>query len=103
IRFAVDARIDTGITGRLAAEVFQMIVEAMSNVLRHTASKSGFVAVRCQDGAMTVKIGNRLPDEVAAALFQPRSIAERTQSLGGTLAVQPLEDGHTVVEIAIPL
>lgn len=102
IRFAVEAHLEGDVTGRLAAEVFQMIVEAMSNVLRHTASKAGYIALRSESGTMMIEVGNRLNDTAATKAFHPRSISERTELLGGTLTVHPNKKQHTVLEILIP-
>jgi signal transduction histidine kinase len=87
---------------RLAAELFQLVAEALSNVRRHTAATQ--VEVRLQTGPerVVLSVSNDAarpgdPD------FTPRSLAERTAALGGTLQVEHPAATTTRVEISIPL
>jgi signal transduction histidine kinase len=90
--------------GRLAAEAFQIIAEALSNVLRHTASKKASVSMRCDESNLLLKIGNESRGGAGMApVFTPRSIAERAKALGGETRVDSLPEGRTVVQVSVPL
>lgn len=92
------------LTGRMAAEAFQIIFEGLSNVLRHTAAKSAFVYVLCEDSNLLLKIGNDAADgRPDTGEFTPRSIYERARALGGELFVERCSDGYTVVHVTIPM
>jgi signal transduction histidine kinase len=87
-------------------------------VLRHSAGKSAFVHVLCQDSELLLKIGNEAADggpdtgdgrpgtgdgRPGTAEFTPRSIRERTLALGGKLFIERRADGYTVVHVSIPM
>ncbi len=87
---------------RLAAEVFQMVAEALSNVRRHTAAAQVDVAIRTADDRVVLSVSNDAAP-AGGASFLPRSLAERTAALGGTLRVDHPAAGTTAIEIEIPL
>ncbi len=87
---------------RLAAEVFQMLVEGLSNVRRHSASPWAKVHVTCHEHLLMLQIDNATAVE-ALANFTPRSLSERASALGGTLQVTSPAAGVTAVLITIPL
>ena len=68
---------------RLAAEVFQMVAEALSNVRRHTAAAQVDVRIRTADNRVLLTVSNDATP-AGGASFLPRSLAERTAALGGT-------------------
>ncbi len=89
---------------RLAAELFQMIREGLSNVRRHTTARHAIIGLRCQDGQVWLQIENDSPpDAPMPPHFVPRSITERTAALGGQISVSRRADGQTTVQISIPL
>jgi signal transduction histidine kinase len=91
------------INDRLAAEIFQMATEALSNVHRHTTATAVSLTVeRNAHGSVSVRIENEFPEYSPQPDFIPRSIAERATSLGGRTLVSNSE-GRTVVNIEIPL
>jgi signal transduction histidine kinase len=100
----VRCEISPQLSGRIAAEAFQIIFEALSNVLRHSAGKSAFVHMLCEDSRLLLKIGNDVADGGPdIGEFTPRSIDERTRALGGELFVERRADGYTVVHVTIPM
>jgi signal transduction histidine kinase len=102
LEFEVDVTLKREVTGPIAAELFHFLVEGMSNVLKHTRSKKGSLHIR-EDGAhVRVCIANDIPRGFTPQPFVPRSIAERVESLGGELTVEPNQDGRTLVSAAIP-
>jgi signal transduction histidine kinase len=90
------------VSDRLAAEVFQMIAEALSNVRRHTAAARARVAIEACDGRLRLTVANDgAPAEPVS--FFPRSLAERAASLGGNLSIQRPDQGTTEVRVEVPL
>lgn len=94
---------ESTINDRMAAEVFQIVTEGISNICKHTRARTAGVVVEEAGGALAIDIFN--PAAVAGqapAPFVPRSIAERVQGLGGQLEVEA--DGRqTLLSIRIPI
>jgi signal transduction histidine kinase len=90
-------------TGRVASQVFYIVVEALSNVVKHTASRRAFVEVRARTGWVSIRVGNEQSEGLhVAADFIPKSIKSRVEALGGLLEVQHGAQGYTVVRASIP-
>jgi signal transduction histidine kinase len=103
IEVEVTSDISPRLTGRLAAEAFQIISEGLSNVLRHTTAKRAFVAIVCESSCLQLRVGNELGAGAGQARkFTPRSVSERVQMLGGEFFVEHRLDGYTVVHVKIP-
>ena len=102
IDIAVSMEGDLDISDRLAAEVFQMVNEGVSNIRKHTSARPGFIKLRCADGWLDIQIENECLGAQAIA-FMPRSIAERAAALGGKTYVEQGSSGGTAVHIAIPV
>lgn len=101
IEVRLDAAMSERLDGHIAAEVFHLVSEGMSNILRHTTAKNAFVHLCCEGRRLTITIGNEAPDGTPE--FMPRSIQGRTQSLGGSTVVERDAEGYTTVRISIPL
>ncbi|MCC7702190.1 histidine kinase [Janthinobacterium sp. GW460P] len=102
IDIALQIEGDLHINDRLAAEVFQIVNEGMSNIRKHTSARHGAVKLTCVQGALHISIDN----ECAAAHvpdFLPDSLAERAAALGGTARVTHGMLGNTSVQIEIPI
>lgn len=91
------------INDRLAAEVFSMLEEALSNIRRHTHALHSSIELGTIGERLVVLVENEAGAEGPPAPFVPRSIAERAASLQGTVGVKTLENGNTAVVIEIPL
>lgn len=102
IDIAVQAAPELSVSDRLAAEVFQIANEGMSNIRKHTRARSGVLDLSNVDGQLLIRIENENPDGPPAT-FLPGSIAERTAALGGTLEVGRTVQGATTLRIAIPV
>src|SRR5215510_11418837 len=68
---------------RLAAEVFQMVAEGLSNVRRHTRSGQARVTLRGSAQHLHLRIANDVVPGGEPQPFTPRSITERATALGG--------------------
>jgi signal transduction histidine kinase len=88
---------------RLAAEIFQMIVEGLSNIRRHTQSVRAFIGLECSNNQLTLRIENDGTRGSVTKPFTPRSIAERAEALGGKARVETFGDAGTSVVVEIPL
>jgi signal transduction histidine kinase len=121
-RFATVTGIDVDVTSRgkievndrLAAELFQMVTEGLSNVRRHAFCNEAKIDLRIDRGKLLLRIKNRraestgeLPqngdDRPKESLFHPRSISERAAMLGGETVVSIDDKNYTVVTVSIPL
>jgi len=88
---------------RLASEMFQIIVEGLSNIRRHTQSARAFIGMESVDARLIVRIENDGTRGSKPAPFTPQSIAERAESLGGRAYVEFFGDMGTSVIVEIPL
>lgn len=87
---------------RLAAEVFQIVNEGISNICKHTRAQHGRITLKCTNGWIRIRIENECPaDQVVE--FTPRSIAERAGALGGRARMESAKNGMTVVHVEIPV
>jgi signal transduction histidine kinase len=104
IAVRVEAEADLRVHGRLAAELFRMVTEGLSNIRRHTQSTNAVIRLARREGRLVLKIENDNPETYAFQPFTPRSITERAEDLGGQARVeQDQGSGHTVVTVEIPL
>ena len=87
---------------RLAAEVFQMVAEALSNVRRHTSATRAEVRIACADERLRLTVTNDGSPAAARAGFVPRSLGERAAALGGSLR-SITSRAKTAVQVEIPL
>lgn len=99
----LEVQADSVINDRMAAEVFQIVTEGISNICKHTRARTAGVVVEDEGGVLAIDIFNpaAVPGQTPAP-FTPRSIAERVQGLGGKLEVEA--DGRqTLLRIRIPI
>ena len=100
IKVCVDG--DFSVSDRLAAEVYHVVSEGLSNIRKHTSARRGAIRVRCVEGWLNIQIENE-GAEAQPADFTPRSIANRAAALGGRAKVLTAEGGRTAVHIDIPV
>jgi signal transduction histidine kinase len=103
------------VNDRLAAELFQIVTEGLSNVRRHALCNEASVEIMSANGKLQLEIKNRRPGVTGGLsfdndghrdgklLFTPRSIAERVELLGGNTEVSINDNNYTVVKVVIPL
>jgi signal transduction histidine kinase len=109
-RFAEDTGIPVDIDGldnlqcgdRLAAELFQMTLEALSNVRRHTTATRAAVRFKTDAHCVRLQVENSGPSKGRASPFVPQSLSERAAALGGYVTVDRDRNGRSMVEITIP-
>jgi signal transduction histidine kinase len=102
VHIAVDTQGDLHMSDRLAAEVFQIVNEGMSNICKHTSARHGFIELACVSGKLSVRIENECNGHPVLD-FTPNSIAERAVALGGEARVQRGRHNNTAVQIVIPV
>jgi len=100
----VDVKIATtaNMNERLAAEIFQIVREGLSNIRRHTNSAKAHISMTSSNGDIVLDIEN---DSAAGSqsTFTPRSITERAIALGGRVSVNVSHSGCTTVSVLIPI
>jgi signal transduction histidine kinase len=91
------------INDRLAAEVFQMVAEGLSNIRRHTHSSRAVIRLGHKGNSLLLEIENEIANGHVIREFTPRSIAERAGSLQGSVHTQRSQNGGCTVVVEIPL
>ena len=115
INVDVEAYGKVKVNDRLAAELFQIVAEGLSNIRRHAFCRDARVEISCKESSLLLQIKNSRPraggnpevdrgdgNELIRS-FRPHSIAERAASLGGDTQVYVDEKDYTVVSVGIPL
>lgn len=90
------------VSDRLATEVLQFVREGLSNICKHTMAQRGLVNVQCINGWLKIHIENEHKGTKSID-FLPRSISERAAGLGGSVKVNQMPEGNTVVYVEIPV
>lgn len=115
IKVDVEANGKVKVNDRLAAELFQIVAEGLSNVRRHAFCRDARVEISCKETSLQLQIKNSRPraggnveaergeGQEPNRSFRPNSIAERAASLGGDTHVFVDEKDYTVVSVGIPL
>jgi signal transduction histidine kinase len=103
ILVAVDVEGEMDIDDRLAAEVFSMACEAVSNVRRHTTALEALVTLRRTRDRLVLRVENAHDAALPVGPFLPLSIAQRAAAVSGTIAIESTGVGPTVVTVAISL
>jgi signal transduction histidine kinase len=103
IAVRVDVKANIIINDRLTAEVFQMIVEGLSNIRRHTEARNAVIELACSNGHLILRIENDGASRLMIEDFNPRSISGRAEALGSMVYIERPDSGRTVVVVEIPL
>ena len=88
---------------RLAAEIFQIVREGLSNIKRHTDSAVARIRMTSLNGDIVLDIENDSSGAESQSTFTPRSITERAIALGGRVSVNVGDGGGTIVSVVIPM
>ncbi|MBI5670644.1 MAG: GAF domain-containing sensor histidine kinase [Chloroflexi bacterium] len=91
----------------IEAATYRIIMEAVTNVLKHAQAQHCWVALRIieQPSSLNISIeddGTGLPP-AAVANVGLRSMRERAEELGGTFQIQPRPTGGTCIAVSLPL
>ncbi|MBV9787155.1 MAG: GAF domain-containing protein [Chloroflexi bacterium] len=97
----IQAKPDMHFNDRLAAEVFQMVAEGLSNIRRHTRATTANIMLTRHSDHLILRIENDSQDGPAS--FKPRSLTERATALGGRARVEQNDGTCSAVVIEIPL
>ena len=102
---AVNVQIGThlNMNDRLAAELFQIVREGLSNIKRHTISTEARMSMTAVNGDMVLDIENDVASADSHEAFTPRSITERALALGGRVSVDVNNAGRMIVSVIIPM
>jgi signal transduction histidine kinase len=113
IKVDVETNGKVKVNDRLAAELFQIVAEGLSNVRRHAFCRDARVEISCKESLLLLQIKNSRPrpnpenergdGHDGIRTFRPHSIAERAASLGGDIQVFVDDKDYTVVSVGIPL
>jgi len=93
---------DVRVNDQLATEVFQLVVEGLSNVRRHTDAQQAAVELWQDTDHLRLRIQNVHTNGISPQPFHPRSISERATTLGGRAVVEQ-HGAKTCVSVEIPL
>lgn len=94
----------TSLNDRLAAEAFQMIAEALSNIRRHTKASEATIEIETYKESFNLRIANNSSNgNGAPSKFVPKSITSRAALLGGAVDIEQTPLGDTVLKIGIPI
>ena len=91
------------INDRLAAELFQIVREGLSNIRRHTAATQARISIASVNGDMVLNIENDSSGSENHNTFTPRSINDRAIALGGRVSVNVSDAERTIVSVIIPM
>ena len=103
IQVTVATQLFEQLNDRLAAEIFQMVAEGLSNVRKHSVASRAHVRIAAVDGRLRIDIENDGAPAEARNGFSPRSLTERATALGGRVDVESGSGDHTVLRIDVPL
>jgi signal transduction histidine kinase len=103
IQVQVEVNGEPHVNDRLAAEVFHIVAEGLSNIRRHTLATTASITLRQENGQLSIQIRNDGVEGETFVPFTPRSITERTMALGGEVRVEHQSHTHAVVIAEIPL
>lgn len=93
---------DLSVGRSLAAAIFPMVSEALTNIRRHTAAPRAEILVRALADSYELQITNAHDCRTPPPPFVPRSIVERAESLHGRAVVDRQRPGFTDLIISIP-
>ncbi|MDE2416793.1 MAG: GAF domain-containing protein [Burkholderiales bacterium] len=98
---------DLGLSAEQEVQVFHIVQEALANIGRHSQARQARLIVRRgerQIGFLIDDDGRGLADGVVAgdSHFGLGIMKERTQRLGGTIAIGPRAGGGTLVHLTVP-
>ncbi len=104
VRF--DGAIDSSVSVEVGDHLLATLREALSNVARHARATKADVYVTVSDGVVHLQViddGIGIPRELSRRGLGLRNMAERAQSLGGSLELSTPRQGGAVLEWHVPI
>ncbi len=94
--------------GRLDAAVestgYYVIAEALTNAVKHADARQIVVVVALHDGRLQIAVSDDGKGAAGAVPgFGMRSLRDRVETLGGTVALEPVPGGGTTLRAELPL
>lgn len=104
IQVDIQEELHVPVNGQIAAEIYQILSEGLSNILRHTTAKRAYINITSAKSAIRLLVGNEVaPKSLEGNTdFTPRSITERVKALDGNININYDYHGYTVLDIQIP-
>jgi signal transduction histidine kinase len=103
IQVRVDVHGEPHVNDRLAAEIFHIVTEGLSNIRRHTLATTASITLAQENSQLSIQIRNDGVEGETFEPFTPRSITERTVALGEQIRVERQNQTHAAVIAEIPL
>lgn len=98
----VDSDFRVSLPHRLSLDIQQIVREAVANAARHGKAKEVAVSCKLKKNALELAIADNGTGFRTTPVTPPRSIAERIDSLGGSLEIET-RPGLTKLNLTIPL
>jgi signal transduction histidine kinase len=97
--------VDTVVPDAVAAELVQVLGEALSNTARHARATSAEVVVVVEDGSLALSVvdDGMGPSDAPTAGHGLRNMTARANNLGGRCTVSRREPTGTIVEWRVPI
>ncbi|MDP5238047.1 histidine kinase [Uliginosibacterium sp. 31-16] len=102
IEVSVDIQGTLPVDRHIADELFHLVAEGLSNIRRHTRAHMAWIALRCEEGVLELRIRNEHGNQPPLPTFTPRSISERAALLGGETRVD-IDPRGCSITVTIPL
>lgn len=102
IQVDIEMEGDMPVSRRLAGELFHIVAEGLSNVRRHSAARKAAIRLVAEGEWLMLSIRNETSGKPPPPDFVPRSLAQRTEALGGLLEIDT-NSSETTVNVRIPL
>ncbi|BAL26399.1 sensor histidine kinase [Azoarcus sp. KH32C] len=93
---------EPAVSRKLAASIFPMVSEALTNIRRHTRATRAEIVVGEDAHRYVIHITNMHDPLSPPPCFIPRSVVERAESVSGCVAVDVQPSGVTDLMISIP-
>lgn len=87
IEVLVNADTQLKLSEHLSNEIYQLVCEGLSNIHRHTQSKTAEINLHYQNNQLVMQVINQDDSAQDFIHFKPRSMTERVAYLGGTINV----------------
>ncbi|MBW2184919.1 MAG: PAS domain S-box protein [Deltaproteobacteria bacterium] len=87
--------------------LFRIVLEALSNILRHAAATQVTIGCSCEGGMFTLYVsdnGRGITDQqlTASNSFGLMGMSERAEQIGAQTEIEALADGGTIVRVHLP-